>query len=112
MCLAVAAERLLAVLALDGVLQDIVADATNQLGQEGLNMLRVVYLLLLVDELHILLRLLDDLIHILSVPSFISCSVFSGQLVFFLLLVTKVVVGSFPSICSIKYYILTLLVAI
>lgn len=61
--LAVTAERLLAVLALDGVLQDVVADTADQLRQEGLDVLRVMYPILLVDVLLFLPGLLDDALH-------------------------------------------------
>ena len=55
MGLAVTTKRLLTGLALNGVLQDVVADAANELGQEGLDVLRVVNPVLLVNELLILL---------------------------------------------------------
>lgn len=57
--LAVAAEGLLAVLALDGVLENVVADSTDELGEEGLHVLGVENLVFFVDELLVLLRLVD-----------------------------------------------------
>ena len=52
--LTVAAQRLLAGLALDGALQDVVADAADELGQEGLYVLRVVNPVLLIYVLLLL----------------------------------------------------------
>ena len=51
--LAVTTERLLAILALDGVLKDIVADAADQLRQKRLHLGSVEDLVLFIIELHV-----------------------------------------------------------
>lgn len=65
--LAVAAKRLLACLALDWVLEHIIADATDELRQERLNVRRVENLVLFVDELRVLPTLVNYAFHCLAV---------------------------------------------
>jgi len=54
MSFAVTAKRLFAILALNGILKDVVADSTDKLGQERFNMLRIINLFFFVYELLIL----------------------------------------------------------
>lgn len=94
--LAITAEWLLTVFALDWVLQDVVADAANELRQEGLHVLRVVDLVLLVDELLVHFRLVDDVLH---------CRLISIQLLTIRSYICEYMMEVVSLFCSNKYYL-------
>ena len=63
MCLAVAANRLLAGLTLDWILQHVVADAAHELCEEGLDLSDVIDLVLFEYIFLVLTTFFDNLLH-------------------------------------------------
>ena len=64
MVLAITAKRLFALLALDGVLQNVIADSTDEFLEEGLDLNSIRNLFLFVNVLLVLLSLVNYTFHL------------------------------------------------